>query len=79
MRTLMAVERSSAMTEVGTEVQRAVDEELAAMTAEREPGRGGEHHRRSAASGSGSGRAPMRVNWVKELPSLEHSPKLKRK
>ena len=77
----MAVERSSAMTEVGTQVQRAVDEELAAMAAaaEREPGGGGEHHRRAAASGSSSGRAPLRVNWVKELPSLEHSPKLKRK
>ena len=76
----MAVERSSAMTEVGTEVQRAVDEELAAMTAEREPGGGGEHQRRAAASGrSSSSRAPLRVNWVKELPSLEHSPKLKRK
>ena len=78
----MAVERSSAMTEVGTQVQQAVDEELAAMAAaaEREPGGGGEHQRRAAASGrSSSSRAPLRVNWVKELPSLEHSPKLKRK
>jgi hypothetical protein len=63
----MAIEPSSALMEVGTQVGQAV---------------AGEIPRRDAAGGGGGfvrAAAPPRVNWARDLPSLRDSPRLKRK
>ena len=81
VRSVMAVEPSAAMMEVGTQVEQAAASHILLQHGAANRGRRGGSAEEESGSvfGRRSASSPPRVNWVREMPSLRDTPKLKRK
>ena len=67
------------MMEVGTQVEQAAARDILPQNGATSRGSGGVGAEEFGVFGHRSVSSPPRVNWVREMPSLRDTPKLKRK